>query len=87
MHISDTALECSQRCLQLASKCTDEEIAVELNALAVQLIIAVARNAELIIDPSMEIAPEACPLETAYNSDLHNRSLVEVAQWSSALIG
>lgn len=87
MHISDTALECSQRCIQLASKCTDEEIAVELNALAVQLMVAVARNAELIIDPSMEIAPEARLVETAYNSDRHNRSLVEVAQWSSALIG
>jgi len=29
MHISDTALECSRRCAQLALKCTDEEIATQ----------------------------------------------------------
>lgn len=50
MHISDIALECSQRCAQLASKCTDEEIAIELNVLAVRLMVAAARDAELLVD-------------------------------------
>lgn len=41
MHISDTALECSRRCAQLALKCTNEEIAVEHNIL--QLMAAAVR--------------------------------------------
>jgi hypothetical protein len=52
MHISDIALECSQRCTQLASKCTDEEIAIELSVLAVKLMVAVVRDAELLVDSS-----------------------------------
>lgn len=59
MHISDTVLECSQRCAQLALKCTDEEVAVELNALAVQLMVAAVRDAELLVGPSKKINPEA----------------------------
>jgi len=50
MHISDIARECSQRCVQLALKCSDEEVAVELNAMAVQLMVAVVRGAELLVD-------------------------------------
>lgn len=50
MHISDIALECSQRCAQLASKCTDEEIAIELNVLAVRLMVAAVRDTELLVD-------------------------------------
>ncbi len=47
MHISDIALECSQRCAQLALKCTNEEVAIELNVLAVRLMVAAVRDAEL----------------------------------------
>lgn len=50
MHISDIALECSQRCAQLATKCTDEEIAIELNVLAVRLMVAAVRDTELLVD-------------------------------------
>lgn len=50
MHISDIALECSRRCAQLASKCTNEEVAVELNVLAVRLMVAAVRDAELLVD-------------------------------------
>ncbi|MDO8980448.1 MAG: hypothetical protein Q7V17_14570 [Afipia sp.] len=58
MHISDTALECSRRCAQLALKCTDEEIAVELNVLAVQLMAAAVRDAESLLDASTNTALE-----------------------------
>jgi len=58
MHISDIALECSRRCAQLALKCTNEEIAVELNVLAVQLMTAAVRDAELLLDTSTNTALE-----------------------------
>lgn len=50
MHISDIALECSRRCAQLALKCTNEEVATELNVLAVRLMVAAAKDAELLVD-------------------------------------
>ena len=50
MHISDIALECSRRCAQLALKCTHEEVAIELNVLAVRLMAAAVRDAELLVD-------------------------------------
>jgi len=50
MHISDIVLECSQRCAQLALRCTNEEVAIELNVLAVQLMVAAVRDAELLVD-------------------------------------
>lgn len=49
MHISGIALECSRCCAQLALKCSNEEIAVELNVLAVQLMTAAVRDAELLL--------------------------------------
>ena len=49
MHISDIVRECSQRCMKLAQNCSDEKFAVELNAMAVQLMIAVVRDAELLV--------------------------------------
>lgn len=58
MHISDIALECSRRCARLALKCTNEEIAVELNVLAVQLMTAAVRDAELPLDASTNTALE-----------------------------
>jgi len=67
MHISDTALECSRRCVQLALKCTNEKIAVELNILAVQLMAvqlmaAAVRDAGLLLDASTNTALEQAPL-------------------------
>jgi hypothetical protein len=37
MHISDTVLDGARRCLRLAAECTDEQVAVELNLLAIRL--------------------------------------------------
>jgi hypothetical protein len=37
MHISDTVLDCARRSLRLAAECTDEQVAVELNLLAIRL--------------------------------------------------
>jgi hypothetical protein len=60
MHASDV-LECSQRCAQLALKCTDEEVAVELNVLAVQFMVAAVRDAELLLDASTNTTLEQPP--------------------------
>jgi hypothetical protein len=52
MHISDAVLECSRRSLRLAAECTDERVAVELNLLAIRLLLAAVKDAELIIEQS-----------------------------------
>lgn len=71
MHISNTALECSRRCAQLALKCTNEEIAVEHNILSVQLMAAAVRDAELLLDASTNTALEQAPLATALSAVIH----------------
>jgi hypothetical protein len=52
MHISDAVLDCSRRSLRLAAECTDERVAVELNLLAIRLLLAAVKDAELIIEQS-----------------------------------
>ena len=52
MHISDVVLQCSRRSLRLAAECTDEQVAVELYLLAVRLLLAVIKDAELIVEKS-----------------------------------
>jgi hypothetical protein len=52
MHISDAVLDCSRRSLRLAAECTDERVAVELNLLAIRLLLAAVSDAELIIEQS-----------------------------------
>ena len=52
MHISDAILDCSRRSLRLAAECTDERVAVELNLLAIRLLLAAVSDAELIIEQS-----------------------------------
>ena len=49
MHISDVVLQCSRRSLRLAAECTDEQVAVELYLLAIRLLLAVIKDAELIV--------------------------------------
>jgi hypothetical protein len=50
MHISDTVLDCSRHSLRLAAECADEHVAVELNLLAIRLLLAAVKDAELIVD-------------------------------------
>lgn len=50
MHISDAVLDCSRRSLRLAPECTDERVAVEPNLLAIRLLLAAVKDAELIIE-------------------------------------
>jgi hypothetical protein len=52
MHISDTVLDCSRRSLRLAAECTDEHVAVELNLLAIRLLVAAVKDAELMVEQS-----------------------------------
>jgi hypothetical protein len=52
MHISDAVLECPRRSLRLAAECTDERVAVELNLLAIRLLLAAVNDAELIAEQS-----------------------------------
>jgi hypothetical protein len=52
MHISDTVLDCLRRSLRLAAECTDEQVAVELNFLAIRLLLAAVKDAELIVEQS-----------------------------------
>jgi hypothetical protein len=52
MHFSDTVLDCSRRSLRLAAGCTDEHVAVELNLLAIRLLLAAVSDAELAIEQS-----------------------------------
>ena len=52
MHISDVVLQCSRRSLRLAAECTDERVAVELYLLAIRLLLAAVKDAELIVDES-----------------------------------
>ena len=69
MHISGIATECSRRCVQLALKCTDEEVAVELNALAVELMVAAVKDAELLVVSSPTSRPESkLPLDIVVSS-------------------
>lgn len=53
MHISDVVLQCSRRSLRLAAECTDEQqVAVEFYLLAIRLLLAVIKDAELIVEES-----------------------------------
>ena len=56
MNISDVALQCSRRSLQLAAKCSDEQVAVELHLLAIRLLLAAVKDAELIVEESSVFA-------------------------------
>jgi len=57
-HISDEVLDCSRRCLRLAAKCSDDHIAVELQLLALQLLLAAVGDAEITVDelPVLHVA-------------------------------
>lgn len=50
MHISDVVLQCSRQSLRLAAQCTDEHVAVELHLLAIELWLAVVKDAELMVE-------------------------------------
>ena len=52
MNISDVVLQCSRRSLQLAAECRDEQVAVELHLLAIRLLLAAIKDAELIVEES-----------------------------------
>ena len=52
MHISDAVLDCLRRSLPLAAECTDERVAVELNLLAIKLLLEAVKDAELIVEQS-----------------------------------
>jgi hypothetical protein len=55
--------------VQLALKCTDEEVAVELNALAVELMVAAVKDAELLVVSSPTSRPESkLPLDIVVSS-------------------
>lgn len=49
-HISDVALDCSRGCLRLASECSDDHIAAELQLLSLRLLLAAVGDAELTVD-------------------------------------
>jgi hypothetical protein len=48
MNLSDIVLDCSRTCLHLAAKCTDDHAAAELHLLALRLVLAAVRDAELV---------------------------------------
>jgi hypothetical protein len=50
MNLSDVVLDCSQTCLRLAAKCTDDHAAAELHLLALRLMLAAVRDAELVME-------------------------------------
>jgi hypothetical protein len=50
MHISDVVLQCSRQSLWLAAGCRDEHVAVELNLLAIRLLLAAIKDAELTVE-------------------------------------
>jgi hypothetical protein len=50
MHISDVILQCSRRSLRLAAEGADEQLAVELDLLAIRLLLAAIKDAELIVE-------------------------------------
>jgi hypothetical protein len=52
MHISDVVLDCARRSLRLAAECTDERVAVELNILAIRLLLSAVKDAELAVEES-----------------------------------
>lgn len=52
MDISDGVLDGSRRSLRLAEESTDERVAAELNLLTVRLLLAAARDAKLMVEPS-----------------------------------
>ena len=49
-HISDVVLDCSRGCLRLASKCSDDHLAAELQLLSLRLLLAAVGDAELTVD-------------------------------------
>jgi hypothetical protein len=49
-HISDEVLDCSRACLRLASECSDDHIATELQLLSLRLLLAAVGDAELTVD-------------------------------------
>jgi hypothetical protein len=58
MHISDAVLDCWRRGLRLAAECTDEHVAVELNLLAIRLLLAVVNDTELTVEQSPVLMSE-----------------------------
>ena len=55
-HISDVVLDCSRRCLRLASECSDDHTAVELHLLSLRLLLAVIADAELTVEESPNLS-------------------------------
>jgi hypothetical protein len=49
-HISDEVLDCSRGCLRLATKCSDDHIATELQLLSLRLLLAAIGDAALMVD-------------------------------------
>jgi hypothetical protein len=47
-HISDIVLSSSADCLRLAAECSDDHIAIELQLLSMQLLLAAINDAELL---------------------------------------
>jgi hypothetical protein len=60
MNFSDAVLDCAQRSLRLAAECADEHVAVELNLLAIRLLLAAVKDAELIVEPSSVLMSKYC---------------------------
>jgi hypothetical protein len=50
MNLLDVVLDCSRTCLRLAAKCTDDHAAAELHLLALRLMLAATRDAELVME-------------------------------------
>ena len=49
-HISDVVLDCSRGCLRLATECSDDHVATELQLLSLRLLLAAVGDAELKVD-------------------------------------
>ena len=49
-HISDVVVDCSRGCLRLASECSDDHIAAELQLLSLRLLLAAVGDAELAVN-------------------------------------
>ena len=62
MNISDIVLQCSRRSMQLAAECRDEQVAVELHPLAIRLLLAAVKDAELIVEESPVFAGQCVSL-------------------------
>jgi hypothetical protein len=49
-HISDVVLDCSRGCLRLATECSDDHIATELQLLSLRLLLAAVGDAEVTVN-------------------------------------